>query len=199
LARRTTPEDLEMADLPPLRTWSKAEMTPRIARYADLSGARDGLPDSALPECQRELVNVIGFAPPTNEDEKITSPLGANAARNAAIEISEGFNMGFVRCKAGCGPLMHNHDTNETFMPISGRWRCSWNEGAEIEHVDLGPLDVVSFPPGVARRFENVTHDEPDKEHVLLVVIAGDAPAADFTPKAWERINQWRSETGQNG
>ena len=26
------------------------------------------------------------------------------------------------------------------------------NEKGEVEYVDVGPLDVVSFPPGVARR-----------------------------------------------
>jgi hypothetical protein len=51
----------------------------------------------------------------------------------------------------------------------------------------------------VARRFENITTDEPDKDHVLLVVIAGNAPAADFTPKARERINQWRQQSGWSG
>ena len=36
---------------------------------------------------------------------------------------------------------MHNHDTNETFMPITGRWRCAWNEGPEYEVVDVGSLN----------------------------------------------------------
>ena len=50
--------------------------------------------------------------------------------------------------------MMHNHDTNETFIPMTGTWRCSWeNEKGEVEHVDLEPLDVVSFPPGASRRF----------------------------------------------
>jgi hypothetical protein len=44
--------------------------------------------------------------------------------------------------------MMHNHDTNETFIPMTGTWRCSWeNDKGEVEAVDLGPLDVVSFPP----------------------------------------------------
>ena len=75
---------------------------------------------------------------------------------------------------------MHNHDTNETFMPITGRWRCAWNEGPEYEFVDVGPCDVVSFPPGVARRFMNVTEGEPDTEHLLLFVVAGNGPQAEF-------------------
>ena len=88
----------------------------------------------------------------------MTSPVGEEASRLAAIKISEGFNLGYCRAKPGNGPMMHNHDTNETFIPMTGTWRCSWeNEKGEVEFVDLGPLDVVSFPPGVARRFENVT------------------------------------------
>ena len=86
---------------------------------------------------------------------------------------------------------MHNHDTNETFMPITGKWRCEWNEGEDFQSVDVGPCDVVSFPPGCARRFMNITENEPDVEHVLLVVIAGNAPKAEFTEKAYDRISEF--------
>jgi hypothetical protein len=61
-------------------------------------------------------------------DRDVVSQVGAASARLSAIPISEGFNLGFSRCKPGRGPLMHNHDTNETFMPITGRWRCARNE-----------------------------------------------------------------------
>lgn len=171
--------------IPPLRNISRDEMMQRVARYGDLVGSKKGLPDSDLPECERELINVIGFQPP-EDDGPIVSPVGADASRRAAIPISEGFNLGFARCKPGRGPLMHNHDTNETFMPITGRWRCAWNEGAEQDFVEVGPCDVVSFPPGVARRFMNVTMGEPDTEHVLMFVIAGNGPTAEFTPDAQE-------------
>lgn len=177
--------------LPPTRVWTRDEMMKRVAFFKDLQGSRRGLPDSELPECERELINVIGFQPPKAEGE-VVSPVGEDAARRAAIPISEGFNLGFARCKPGRGPLMHNHDTNETFMPITGRWRCAWNEGDDYEYVDVGPLDVVSFPPGVARRFFNVTEDEPDTEHILLFVIAGNAPQAEFSPGANTIIDEWR-------
>jgi hypothetical protein len=169
--------------LPDVKVWTRDEMLKRVAFFKDLKGSKRGLPDSELPECERELINVIGFQPPANEGS-IVSPVGADAARLAAIPVSEGFNLGFARCKPGRGPLMHNHDTNETFMPITGRWRCAWNEGAAYEYVDVGPLDVVSFPPGVARRFLNITEGEPDHEHIMLFVIAGNAPEAEFTPEA---------------
>jgi len=169
--------------IPAMRTWSREEMMKRVAFFKDLKGSKGGLPDSNLPECERELINVIGFQPPKQEGQ-IVSPVGAEAARLSAIPISEGFNLGFARCKPGRGPLMHNHDTNETFMPVTGRWRCAWNEGEDYEFIDVGPCDVVSFPPGVARRFMNVTEGEPDTEHLILFVIAGNGPKAEFTPDA---------------
>ena len=169
--------------IPPIRSWSREAMLKRVAYFKNLRGSKGGLPDSHLPECERELINVIGFQPPEGEGQ-VVSPVGADAARLSAIPISEGFNLGFARCRPGRGPLMHNHDSNETFMPVTGRWRCEWNEGADHRHVDVGPCDVVSFPPGVARRFMNVTEGEPDAEHVIMFVIAGNAPQAEFTPDA---------------
>ena len=113
----------------------------------------------------------------------------------AAIQIAEGFNLGFARAKPGNGPLMHTHNTNETFMPITGRWRCEFNEGQAAQHVNLGPLDVVSFPPGVARRFMNVTEGEPDTQHILLFVIAGNAPEAEYTAAAKTFMQESRAKT----
>jgi hypothetical protein len=91
---------------------------------------------------------------------------------------------------------MHTHNTNETFMPITGTWRCEFNEGDAKDHVDLGPLDVVSFPPGMARRFMNVTKDEPDTEHILLFVIAGNAPEAEYTDAAKQFMEEWSVKSG---
>jgi hypothetical protein len=178
--------------MPAIRNWTRDEMMKRVAFFRDLKGSKIGLPDSDLPECEKELINVIGFQPPDDEgpdDEgTIISPVGSTAARRSAIPVSEGFNLGFARCKPGRGPLMHNHDTNETFMPITGRWRCAWNEGADYQFVDVGPCDVVSFPPGVARRFMNVTEGEPDTEHLLLFIVAGNGPRAEYTSEANEIV-----------
>jgi mannose-6-phosphate isomerase-like protein (cupin superfamily) len=172
-----------------IRPWTRAEMMKRVARFRRLKGSDGGLPDSPLPECRRKLYAVIGFQPPETGD----SPVGANAATMPAIAIAEGFNLGYCKARPGKGPLMHNHDTNETFIAITGRWRCEWNEGEAMEHVDLAPLDVISFPVGVARRFLNVTHGEPGREHVLMFIIGGNQPQAEFTPLAMQRC-----ETFQN-
>lgn len=181
----------------PRRGVARAEMLGRIARFDQLQGSDGGLPDSKAPECERTLYNVIGFQPPDNEGEGIQSPVGENAARMAAIPISEGFNLGYCRARPGKGPLMHNHDTNETFIPMTGTWRCSWeNESGEVEHADLQPLDVISFPPGAIRRFMNLDNDahDPQQESILMFVIGGNAPRAEFTSQAMddlERAGVW--------
>jgi mannose-6-phosphate isomerase-like protein (cupin superfamily) len=170
---------------------SRAEMLRRVARFRDLKGSDGGLPDSRMPGSERILYNVIGFQPPPDGGGAVTSPVGDEAARLAAIKISEGFNLGYCRALPGHGPMMHNHDTNETFIAITGRWRCSWeNERGAVEHVDLDPLDVCSFPPGVARRFENVTAGDPANEAILMFVIAGDAPKAEFTDESMAELQR---------
>lgn len=175
--------------LPETRVWTRNEMMKRVALFKDLKGARTGLPDSHLPECDRELINVIGFQPPVDDgDADVVSPVGSDNALASAIPISEGFNMGFVKAEPGKGPLMHNHDTNETFMPIKGKWRCAWNEGDDYEAIDVGPCDVVSFPPGVMRRFECIEAPEGETEGLMLFVIGGNAPGAEFSDLAYQRI-----------
>lgn len=186
-----------MEDWRSIRTWSREEMMTRVARFSRLRGSDGGLPDSPLPECRRKLYAVIGFQPPMTDNAAATSPVGANASQMPAISIAEGFNLGYCKARPGKGPLMHNHDTNETFIPMSGRWRCEWNEGEAKQYVDLNPYDVISFPVGVARRFMNVTYDEPDREHLLMFIIGGNQPQAEFTPAAMQRCEAYARERAQ--
>ena len=187
-----------MNDWRTIRTWSREEMMKRVARFKKLKGSDGGLPDSPLPECRRKLYAVIGFQPPEDRASgAATSPVGDDASSMPAISIAEGFNLGYCKAKPGRGPLMHNHDTNETFIPMTGRWRCEWNEGEAMEYVDLNPYDVISFPPGVARRFMNVTYDEPGKEHLLMFVIGGNSPQAEFTPAAMRRCEDYARQKTQ--
>ena len=180
---------MEHLELIPRKSVSRAEMMQRVARFSKLKGSDGGLPDSYMPGSERILYNVIGFQPPPTEDAGVVSPVGEAAARMAAVKISEGFNLGYCRALPGRGPMMHNHDTNETFIGITGLWRASWeNESGKVEHVDLKPLDVISFPAGAIRRFENVTKGADDEYSILMFVIAGDAPGAEFTAEAMEQL-----------
>ena len=184
-----------MSDWRTIRNLPKHEMVKRVARFKKLKGSDGGLPDSPLPECRRKLYAVIGFSPPEDSTSSaVTSPVGDDASSKPAIAISEGFNLGYCKAKPGKGPLMHNHDTNETFIAMTGRWRCEWNEGEAMEYVDLNPYDVISFPTGVARRFMNVTYDEPGREHLLMFIIGGNQPQAEFTPLAMRRCEEWQQQ-----
>jgi mannose-6-phosphate isomerase-like protein (cupin superfamily) len=186
-----------MEDWKTIRTLSREDMMKRVARFRKLKGSDGGLPDSPLPECRRKLYAVIGFQPPMSDSSAVTSPVGGDASAMPAISISEGFNLGYCKARPGKGPLMHNHDTNETFIPMTGKWRCEWNEGDAMQSVDLDPYDVISFPPGVARRFMNVTYDEPGREHLLMFVIGGNQPLAEFTPLAMQRCEAYARERAQ--
>jgi len=170
--------------IPQIRV-TREQMRERIAYFKDLKGFDGGLIDSHFPGSERLLYNAVGFQPPRGKGgADVVSPVGSQAAENAAVRIAEGFSIGFCEAKPGHGPLMHNHDTNETFMPLSGEWRCSWEVDGKVEYFDVGPWDIFSFPAGVNRRFENITRDGTDATHWLLFVIGGDAPEADFSDEA---------------
>lgn len=176
---------MEFKEQLPRKRFSRKEMMKRVARFSKLKGFDGGLPDSRMPGCERTLFNVIGFQPPKGEGSAMQSPVGAQASRMAAVKISEGFNLGYCKALPGKGPMLHNHDTNETFIAMTGTWRASWeNEKGKLEHVDLKPLDLISFPPGASRRFMNVTRGPKNRESVLMFVIGGDAPRAEFTAES---------------
>jgi len=175
----------------PRRGVRRGEMMKRVARFAKLKGFDGGLPDSRMPGCERTLYNVIGFQPPKTERDGRQSPVGEKAARMAAIKISEGFNLGYCRALPGKGPMLHNHDTNETFICMTGVWRASWeNDRGKVEHVDLKPLDVISFPAGASRRFMNLKKGPGGKRAVLMFVIGGNAPSAEFTSESMDALER---------
>jgi mannose-6-phosphate isomerase-like protein (cupin superfamily) len=180
---------MDYQEMLPRTRVARRDMLKRVARFDKLKGFDGGLPDSKMPGCERTLYNVIGFQPPKGEGNGMQSPVGAKASRMAAIKISEGFNMGYCKAYPGKGPMLHNHDTNETFIAITGTWRASWEDPkGKIDHVDLKPLDVISFPPGVSRRFENVTKGPKDKQSILMFVIGGDGPRAEFTSESMQAV-----------
>ena len=174
----------------PTLNLSREEMLKRVAVFKDLKGSDGGFPDSYHPDYGRTLYSVIGFQDPGADDTATTSPVGDDAAANTAIPIAEGFNLGYAEALPGKGPAMHNHDTNETFIPMTGQWRFEWEADGKVEHVDLGPYDVISIPAGVIRRFMNVTFDEPDKKQLLMVVIGGNTPKAEFSDDVMEDLRQ---------
>ena len=157
---------------------AREDMLVRVSRSSERVGFSTGYPDADLPGCKRTLYSVIGF---TRVGQ--TKDLSENAAEqivwgSGATSIAgEGFSLGFGESTPGNGQILHNHDTNETFVVMSGLWGFRWN-AEEDEYIELGPLDVISFPAGVPRRFTNIASDsgDPNEKSLLLAVVCGNSP-----------------------
>jgi mannose-6-phosphate isomerase-like protein (cupin superfamily) len=164
----------------PIRWVSRDEMLlSYVARYKDLKGSRHGLPDSEIAGHHKYIANVFGFDPPKGANA--VNPVGNETP--ALIHPKAGFSIGFLKAKPHNGPVLHNHDTNETFIPLAGTWRFTWEASpAHMETVDLDPYDTVSFPPGVPRAFENLTPAPGDDQGFLLAVVGGDSPVSMAMP-----------------
>jgi mannose-6-phosphate isomerase-like protein (cupin superfamily) len=171
----------------PVIPLSRDEMLRRVAVFSTLEGKADSFPEYGVPGYARTMYNIVGFQKPAGETigaAIVISPVGNTPP---VINGHAGFGMLYLEATPGNGVPNHNHDTNETFAVISGRWLFHWGETEEQEQpehqVELGPLDVISFPSGVLRRFENLEgrDGQSDQPGMLLGVIAGDAPLAEYT------------------
>lgn len=142
-ARTPSPRIAPITDANP----SVAEMEARVARFASLRPTADYV-DAGIPGCERTTFRVIGTQP--------GAPLAA-----------EDFHLNLVCCPPGNAAPLHNHLTQEVFMPLTGRWEVFWGPDGERSLV-LGPWDTISIPAGVSRGFRNVAG-----EAAWLVGIAG--------------------------
>ncbi len=169
----------------PVSKPTRAQVLKGVARFGDLRPVSTGLPDMAFEDCRRSFYSVLGFEQPTGEAEN--SPFGSAVVPKIG-HLAPGFGMAYVAAAPGKGVLMHNHDTNETFVVVQGTWKLEWEGADGDEHVLLEPLDVISFPPGMQRRFECVTAGPGRDEGLLLGVIQGDKPVAEYSPAAQQRL-----------
>lgn len=155
-----------------IKTVTPEQMKKRVARYKSLAYPPDRYPDSQLPGHVRKNYLIVGRGLVVDDGK---DPL-------SAIPIDEGFQMSYVEAEPGNGPMLHNHDTNETFVAIRGRWRVIWGRDEE-HHVDLDPLDVCAVPPFVPRRFINIERAANGEVGLLLTVQPGNAPNVEFLDK----------------
>jgi mannose-6-phosphate isomerase-like protein (cupin superfamily) len=170
----------------PIRWVSRNEMlTNYVAHFKDLKGSPHGLPDSEIEGHHKFIMNVFGFEPPAGADS--VNPVGDDTP--SLIKPKAGFSVGYLKAKPHNGPVLHNHNTNETFIPLAGTWRFTWEASpAHMETVDLGPYDTVSFPPGVPRAFENLVPAADSDEGLLLAIVDQDAPISEAMPGVKELL-----------
>ena len=164
----------------------KEEILKCVARFDDLKAVDGGLPDQKVEGCFRTFRNAIGFKQPEGSGETY-SPIG-DEATPLISHLQPGFGIAYVSAKPGQGVLMHTHDTNETFVVMEGTWMFEWEGDEGDDHVILEEQDVVSFPPGIQRRFECQSARDGKDEGMILGVIGGDTPSAEFSPESVERL-----------
>jgi uncharacterized RmlC-like cupin family protein len=91
----------------------------------------------------------------------------AGRNKGAPVKGEPGLSVSIAECPPGNGPGLHNHaNTIENFFCLNGRFEISWGDNGEDKLV-LEPLDMVSVPPGIHRRFKNIS----DETARLLVMI----------------------------
>ena len=89
----------------------------------------------------------------------------------APIKGAPGLVLSFAECPPGNGPAMHIHErTVENFLCLSGRFEIAWGDPGEEQSVVLEPLDFISVPPGVPRKFTNVHETETGRLFVVIQV-----------------------------
>ena len=134
---------------------SKEEMLKRVVRFTDYN-KENAVPlmfiDSLLPGHHRMNYAVVGDTASENPDFKpmLTQP--------------HKFQIGMFKAMPnGNGPAYHTHDYIEMFLPLEGKWRFWFGNDPENDsenYVDLEKWDLISLPPGLWRRFENLD-DKP--------------------------------------
>jgi uncharacterized RmlC-like cupin family protein len=140
-----------------------------IARFADLK------PSKAAYEHESIGVPVGAYEMLAARDiYRIVAPdRGARSITKPAIVSNDGFQLGIVECPPGNGAALHKHElTQETFMPLTGRFEVTWGDKGEHCTV-LGLFDVFAVPVGIYRSFRNI-ESSPSK---MLVYVRGSEQA----------------------
>lgn len=170
------------------------EMMQRIVRFSDYT-KENAVPlmfiDSLLPGHHRLNYAVIGDTASENPDFRpiLTQP--------------HKFQIGMFKAMPnGNGPAYHTHDYIEIFLPLEGKWRFYWGNDPESEpegEVILGQWDLISFPPGLYRGFENID-DQPAWCFAVLEqheVFAGKDPY--WSPKVIRAAREMGFQSDDNG
>src|SRR5262245_37188214 len=145
---------------------SADEMRPRTARFKDLRSyqyqneSASGIPMEVLEKIAAHRVYPL-MVPESYSGRSAQAP----------IKSAPGLVLSIAECPPGDGPAMHVHEqTIENFFCLSGRFEIAWGDPGTEEAVILEPLDFISVPPGVPRKFTNIHVSETGRLFVIIHV-----------------------------
>ncbi|MGO4714881.1 cupin domain-containing protein [Bradyrhizobium sp. 2TAF24] len=157
------------------RMISRDEMLNCVFRFGELPSNDLAFIDAAIPGHSRTLLGALGRG--TAEQDL-----------RHKVERAENYHIDFIRAEPGNGAALHSHDTEETFICLTGRWRVSWGTDGG-DSVELDYLDGICCPPGVMRSFVNLS----DQPALLLSILGGRDPGN----VVWSEAIQLRIAAGQ--
>jgi uncharacterized RmlC-like cupin family protein len=140
------------------RPITREAMLGQVFRFGQMPSSARAFVDAVMPGHNRVLMGALGRG---TSDENL----------KPQVESAENYHIDFIRAAPGNGAALHSHDTEETFICLTGTWRVAWGDHGE-EHVDLNYLDGICCPPGVMRSFSNVSASEA----LLLAILGGREP-----------------------
>ncbi|MEQ1647941.1 MAG: hypothetical protein ABL898_05085 [Hyphomicrobiaceae bacterium] len=137
---------------------TRETMLKNVFRFGQMPHSDRAFIDAVIPGHNRVLLGALGRG---TSDENL----------KPQVETAENYHIDFIKALPGNGAALHSHDTEETFICLTGKWRVSWGDNAE-EFVDLDYLDGICCPPGVMRTFKNIAVNEA----LLLSILGGREP-----------------------
>jgi len=145
---------------------TRDQMMRRMARFKDLKSyqyqqeAANAIPIEVMEQIAAHRVYPV-MCPETYSGRSAQAPI--KGAPGVVLSIAE--------CPPGDGPAMHIHaQTIENFLCLSGRFEISWGDPGAEDSVVLEPLDFISVPPGVPRKFTNIHASETGRLFVIIHV-----------------------------
>ena len=166
---------------------SPEEMVKNNARFDDLV-ANKAKTDNKIPPEARERMTARVTKTVIADPKATDTPWGAGG-EGGPIPGPKNFAVVIAECEARNGPGLHVHqNSTETFTCIQGRFRIEWGDNAE-HAIELNLFDTISVPPGVMRRFENIS----DETGLLYVILQGNEHRlrdVEFAPDLGEELRE---------
>jgi len=148
-----------------------------VARAKNMKAMGVAFLDQRIPRYERDIINMVGMGVTENA-----------ALKPNVTEGAVGFSITYVRARNGKGAALHQHATEEVFIPVKGRWQVFWLEGERECAIDLDEGEVVNVPIGIYRGFRSLT-DAPDA--LLMAIVGGpDAGKVDWHPSVLDEARK---------